>query len=161
MALVDIANNAGGKLGGFGDQLGGNAFITAGQLTANTDKVSQWVNEKYPIVKKKVIKEFTSLECPFKETLKFADLGDDLKQDDVAISSITSVAGVVTFVTDEAHELSVSDTRFLADIQGDASHLFERQYLHCCYCSVNNIIYANRRNWHCFVGSHSRLRHSK
>jgi len=118
MALVDIANNAGGKIGGFGDQNDGSGQVTAAQLTADADRVSEWINDKYPVVRKKVIAEFAALKTPFEETQKFADLGDDLKQDDVGISTIVSVAGVVTFTTDKAHELSVADTRFFADIQG-------------------------------------------
>lgn len=116
--LADIANNAGIKIGGFGDQLGGEGQITQTQLDANDDRISKAINTKYPVVRKMVIKQFAALSTPFLETQKFADLGDDLKQDDVAISTIVSVGGVVTFTTDEDHELEVDDTRFLADIQG-------------------------------------------
>lgn len=121
MALVDIVNNAGGKIGGFGDQLGGEAFITAALLTANTDKVSIWANIKYPIIRQKVIADFAAMQCPFKETLKFADLGDDLEQNDVDIASITVGAGpdyAVTVTTDGVHGRSEDDTVFLADIEG-------------------------------------------
>ena len=118
MALVDIVNNALGKIGGAGSQINGEAFMTAALLTANADKVSTWCNEKYPVVRQKVIEDFAAMLCPFPETLKFADLGDDLKQDDVAISTIVSVGGVVTFTTDEVHNREVADTVFLADIEG-------------------------------------------
>ncbi|KKM80628.1 hypothetical protein LCGC14_1337950 [marine sediment metagenome] len=116
--LADIANDAGIKIGGYGDQVGGSAQVTTAQLTANDDLISQAINTKYPVIRKQVIKEFAAMKCPFPETQKFADLGDDLKQDDVGISTIVSVGGVVTFTTKEEHELSVSDTRFFADIKG-------------------------------------------
>lgn len=116
--LADIANNAGIKIGGFGDQIDGSGQVTAAQLTANTDRISQAINTKYPVVRKKVIKQFAALQCPFLETLKFADLGDDLKQDDVAISTITVAGGVVTVTTAEVHDKTTTDTTFLADIQG-------------------------------------------
>jgi hypothetical protein len=118
MALVDIANNAGGKIGGFGDQVTGEALITAALLTADDDKVSQWINIKYPVVRKKVIADFAAMGCPFRETLKFADLGDDIKADDVDISTVVSSGGVVTVTTDSAHGRSTGDTVFLADIEG-------------------------------------------
>ena len=116
--LADIANNAGGKIGGFGDQLTGEALITTAQLLANADKISQWVNIKYPIVRQKIITDFAAMETPFNETVKFADLGDDLKQDDIAISTIVSVGGVVTVTTAKVHGRSTGDTVFLADIKG-------------------------------------------
>lgn len=116
--LADIANNAGIKIGGFGDQVSGSGQVTAAELTANDDRISQAINTKYPVVRKRVIKQFAALRCPFLETQKFADLGDDLKQDDVAISTIVSVGGVVTVTTDEVHEKTTGDTVFLADIQG-------------------------------------------
>ncbi len=119
MALVDIANNAGGKIGGFGDQISGEAFITAVLLAANADKVSNWINIKYPVIRKKVIKDFAAMGCPFREALKFADLGKDLKQYDIAISSIAIASTVVTVTTDEVHGRSTGDTVYLAEIEQD------------------------------------------
>lgn len=116
MALVDIANNAGGKIGGFGDQVSGEALTTAALLTADADKVSKWINIKYPVIRKKIIKDFAAMKCPFRETLKFADLGDELKQYDVAISTIVSSSTVVTVTTDKVHRRSTGDTVYLAGI---------------------------------------------
>lgn len=116
--LADIANDAGIKIGGFGDQVGGSGQVTAAQLTANDDLISQAINTKYPVVREKVIKEFAAMKCPFPETQKFADLGDDLKQDDVGISTITGTT-TVTVVTGEVHSKATGDTVFLADIKGD------------------------------------------
>lgn len=117
--LVDIANNAGGKIGGFGDALNGEALTTAALLTADDDKINQWINIKYPTVRQKVIADFAAMQSPFKETLKYADLNDDLKQDDIAISTITSVSTVVTVTTAKVHNRTTGVTVFLADIIGD------------------------------------------
>ncbi len=124
MALVDIANNAGGRIGGYGDQLGGDGRVTQSQLDANADRVSQWITEKYPVVRKKVITDFAAEKGPFRETLKFANLGPDLKQSDVCITLITSVSTVVTVTTKTVHGRSTGDTVFLfgidgVDIEGD------------------------------------------
>lgn len=119
MALVDIANNAGGRFGGFGDQLGGSGLITAQQLADNDDAVSKKINIKYPVVRKKVIADFAAMKAPFKETRKFANLGPDLKESDVQIDTITSVATVVTVTTKKVHNRITGDTVFLAGIRGD------------------------------------------
>ena len=116
--LIDIANNAGYRLGGFGDQNNGNGEVTAVQLTADDDRISNAINTKYPVVRKRVIKQFAAMKTPFNETVKYADLGDDLIQDDVVIESLVNVEGIVTFTTAEAHGLSIADTRFLSDLQG-------------------------------------------
>ncbi len=118
-ALVNIANNTAGKISGFGDQLNGAAFITAALLAANADKVSIWFNDKYPVIRKKVIEDFATMGTPFKETQKFADLGVDLKQYDIAISSISVSSTVVTITTTEVHGRSTGDTVYLADIKQD------------------------------------------
>lgn len=118
MALVDIANNAGGKIGGFGDQLDGTGLVTAQQLIDNADSVSQWINTKYPGVRQKVFADFAAMKSPFRETVKFANLGPDLKENDLAISAITSVTTVVTVVTKEVHGRITGDTAFLAGIEG-------------------------------------------
>lgn len=115
MAKVDIANDSLGRIGGAGDQLNGEAFLPN---LDGTDKVTTWVNLKYPIIRKKILTDFAANGCPFKESLKFADLGADIKQNDISISTITSVAGVVTVVTQEVHERSTADTVFMADIAG-------------------------------------------
>ena len=120
MALVDIANNAGIKIGGFGDQADGSGQITAAQLTANDDRISIAVNAKYPVIRKKVIKDFAARKTPFLETLKFADLGADLKQYDISISSITISAAVVTITTEKVHGRTTNDTVYLTGIKQDS-----------------------------------------
>jgi len=116
--LVDIANNAGYRLGGFGDQNNGNGEVTAVQLTADDDRISNAINAKYPVVRKRVIKQFAATKTPFNETVKYADLGDELMQDDVIIESLVNAAGIVTFTTAEVHSLSIDDTRFFSDLKG-------------------------------------------
>lgn len=116
--LADIANDAGIKIGGYGDQVGGSGQVTQTQLTANDDLISQAINTKWPVVRKRVIKQFAALKAPFLETQKFADLGDDLKQDDVAISTISGTTTVIV-ETNEVHDKSTGNKVFLADIKGD------------------------------------------
>ena len=115
--LLQIANMAGGKIGGFGDQLGGDAFLPG---LAGTDEVTLWVNATYPKVRQKVISDLASIQCPFRETLKYADLGDDLKQNDNAIASIVvgTTPFVVTVTTSEAHGYTTGDTVMLFHVQG-------------------------------------------
>lgn len=117
-ALVDLANNALGKLGGAGDQIDGDGMVTTESLAADTERVSRWVNDKYPLARKKVNADFAARKCPFRETLKFADLNDDLKQDDLSILVVVSVGGVIFITTDEAHGREGGDTVFLAGIEG-------------------------------------------
>lgn len=114
---LTLANKAGGKIGGFGDQLNGNAFLP--NLTG-TDKVTSWVNLLLPQVRQHVICDFAKIKAPFVETRKYADLGDELKQNDNVITSITVGATpfAVTVTTEEAHEYSTNDTVMLFGIQG-------------------------------------------
>jgi hypothetical protein len=125
MALVDIANNALGKIGGAGDEVSGEGIVTAAQLSANTIKTCQWINTKYPTVRKKAIKDFAAMGCPFPETQKFADLGTDLKQYDIAIESVVSSGAVVTITTQEAHGRSTGDTVYLTGIAQDDAEDFD------------------------------------
>lgn len=119
--LADVANNAGVKIGGFGDQVDGDGQVTTAQLTANDDRISKAINVKYPIVRKDIYTDFAARGCPFKEIQRFASLGPDLKQDDVSISSITVAAGTfqITVVTNAVHNLTTGDTRYLFDILGE------------------------------------------
>ncbi|MHC4372234.1 MAG: hypothetical protein ACYSW8_31910, partial [Planctomycetota bacterium] len=125
MALVDIANNALGKIGGAGDEVDGEGIVTAAQLSANTIKTCQWINTKYPTVRQKAIKDFAAMGCPFPETQKFADLGKDLKQYDIAIASVVSSGTVVTITTQEAHGRVNNNTVYLAEIEQDSGEDFD------------------------------------
>ena len=119
--LADVANNAGVKIGGYGDQIDGDGQVTQAQLTANDDRISKAINVKYPIVRKDIYADFAAKKCPFKETQQYAELGPDLKQDDLSIATITVAAGTfqITVVTQAVHNLTTGDTRYLFDILGE------------------------------------------
>ena len=125
MALIDIVNNTAGKIGGFGDQADGSGQVTAAELTADTTREAKWVNDKWPVVRKKVIKDFAAMKSPFLETVKYADLGLDLKQYDIEIESIVSSSTVVTVTTQEAHGRSTGDTVYLTGIKQDSDEDFD------------------------------------
>jgi len=72
MTETDLANLALGKIGGAGEANNGNAFIAS---IADTDKVSSWCRFSLPRVRRKVIIELATAECPFRETIRFAGLG--------------------------------------------------------------------------------------
>lgn len=117
---TQLANIAGSKIGSFGDQVG--AAGTLANLNG-TDQITVNVNLFLPLAREKAIRDLARACQPFRETFKFADLEDDLKADDIGITSVTGDGAAVTVVTDEAHGLSGGDTRFLADLQGDADTL--------------------------------------
>ncbi len=121
VTLADIANNALGLYGGAADQSGGDGYISAAEITADTTVTAKRINDLYAVARKEMISRFAEMLCPFRETVKFADLGDDLKADDITIKSIT--VGVdpfpITVVTAKAHNLTTGNTRFLSDIRGD------------------------------------------
>lgn len=77
---VAVVNKALGKIGGAGDQINGEAFLTN---LNGTDKVTTWVNSCYSPVCQKVITDLAALDCPFRETLKYADLGAEVDTDDL------------------------------------------------------------------------------
>ena len=118
VTLATIANNAGIKLGGFGDQIGASGQVTDAQLTANADPISQAINQKYPVIRAEIYSDFASMQSPFMESFKFARLDGELTQNDKDITTIVVVAGVVTVTTDEAHGYTTGDTRFIKNVQG-------------------------------------------
>lgn len=69
---TDICNLALGKLGGAGDALNGNAFISS---IDDTDKVSSWCKLAFPRVRRSVISDLATSKTPFRSTVRFADLG--------------------------------------------------------------------------------------
>ena len=77
---TEICNIALGKLGGAGEELGGNAFIS----TINgSDKVSSWCKLAFPRVRRRVIKDLATSGSPFRSTIRFKDLGSNLDSDAV------------------------------------------------------------------------------
>ena len=77
---TDLANIALGKIGGAGDALSGNAFISS---IDGTDKVSTFCKFSLPRVRRRVIIDLASRDCPFRETIRFADLGSAIDSDDL------------------------------------------------------------------------------
>jgi len=80
MTSTDIANLALGKLGGAGEVLGGNAFITS---IDGTDKVSSWCKIAFPRIRRRVITELAVSLAPFRSTVRFLDLGAAVADDDL------------------------------------------------------------------------------
>ena len=78
IAETDICNLALGKFGGGGDQINGNAFLSS--IDAS-DKVSVWCKLNFPRVRRRVIIKLAALECPFRSTVRFRDLGAQLDSD--------------------------------------------------------------------------------
>ncbi|MDD5010921.1 MAG: hypothetical protein PHQ00_02230 [Phycisphaerae bacterium] len=115
MTELEIINAAFAKLGGAGGQYGAKPFLP--NLTA-TDTLTTQAVALLPRVRKRVIKDLAIREAPFKETLKFADLGTELTQSDIAIENIEVSGTTVTVTTEESHGLSTGDTRYLTGIRG-------------------------------------------
>lgn len=105
------------KLGGAGDQFGNVPFLP--NLNGNDDLTLRSI-DTYARVRKKTITDLAVRKSPFKETLKYADLGDDLVQDDLDIASIAVGADPfpVTVTTSEAHGLTTEDTRYITGVRG-------------------------------------------
>ncbi len=80
MAGIDetsIANLALGKIGGAGDAASGNAFIDS---INGSDKVSSWMKIAFPRARRRAIIDLAVRECPFRSTVRFADLGSELAE---------------------------------------------------------------------------------
>jgi len=115
---LEIVNKALAKIGGAGDQFGGKPFVIS--LSA-TDKISSFCNTLYPQIRTQVIIDFALQKCPFKETVKYADLGQEFTQYDEIISDISVGAGpgfAVTITTKVAHEYTTGDTLSLLKVRG-------------------------------------------
>jgi hypothetical protein len=107
------------KLGGAGSGGDGSGLIA--DIDSLTDVNAVRCKAIFETCRQKVITDLANSGCPFKETLKFADLGTDLKQYDFDISSIAIGAGTtyyVTVTTTEAHGLATGNTRYLTGIRG-------------------------------------------
>ena len=69
---TEIYNLGLGKLGGAGDALNGNAFISS---IDGDDKVSSWGKLAFPRVRRKVISDLAASDAPFRSTARFLDMG--------------------------------------------------------------------------------------
>lgn len=79
MTETDLCNIALGKIGGAGDQQQGNAFISS---IDGSDNVSTFCKFTLPRVRRRSIIDLATRECPFRETIRFADLGAAIADDD-------------------------------------------------------------------------------
>ncbi len=77
---TEISNLALAKLGGAGDQLNGNAFISD---INDSNNVAAACKLFFPRVRRTVIIDLAVLECPFRATIRFAGLGTALSDDSV------------------------------------------------------------------------------
>ena len=113
---VQICNLAGGMLGGFGSQISASGEIDS--LT-DTDAISVACAREWPRAREQVIIDLALDRSPMRETVKNAELDDELTGRDVVIEDIVSASEVVTITTDEVHEKSTGDTVFLKGIDAD------------------------------------------
>lgn len=114
---VEICNFAGTLLGGFGDQVSASGQID--NLT-DTDKVTAACALHYPKARAQVFIDLAVMKAPVRETIKNAELDDELTDRDVTISDITSSSGLITVTTDEVHGKSTGDTVVLKGIDADS-----------------------------------------
>lgn len=114
---LEICNLAGGLLGGFGDQASATGEISS--LT-DGDLVSVACNREYPRARKQVIIDLALDRSPIRETIKNAELDDELIARDVVISNIVSASTVVTVTTKTVHSKSTGDTVVLKGIDADS-----------------------------------------
>ncbi|MDD5328038.1 MAG: hypothetical protein PHY02_09555 [Phycisphaerae bacterium] len=75
---TEIANLAGGKIGGFGDQATAAGFI---ETINGTDKISKWCKTLLPECRKQAIIDLTIAGCPPREAIKYADLGAEVAEE--------------------------------------------------------------------------------
>lgn len=114
---VEIVNFAGALIGGFGDQVSASGQIA--NLT-DTDPVTTWCASMWPRARQQVIIDLATMKAPIRETVKNAELDDEMTDRDVTISDITSSSGLVTVTTDEVHGKSTGDTIVLKGIDADS-----------------------------------------
>jgi len=77
---TDICNLALGKLGGAGDSQSGSAFISS---IDGDDKVAQWCKLNFDRVRRRVYIDLALLDCPFRISVKFLDLGTKIDDDNL------------------------------------------------------------------------------
>ena len=115
---VEICNIAGGKLGGFGNQVSASGEIA--NLT-DTDPITVACAREWPKAREQVIIDLALMRAPIKETVKLAELDTDLTDDDDTISSVSVGSGpayTVTITTKTVHGRSTGDTVALKGLDG-------------------------------------------
>jgi len=73
MTETDIANYGLAKVGGGGDQESGSGFIS--DINATDSPLAAKCRTLFPVCRGRVISDLAKLKCPFRETVKYADLG--------------------------------------------------------------------------------------
>lgn len=114
---LQIVNFAGALIGGFGNQVSASGQIVS---LSDTDPISVWANSMWPKARQQVIQDLAVMKAPIRETVKNAELDDELTNRDVTISDITSSGELVTVTTDEVHGKSTGDTVVLKGIDADS-----------------------------------------
>lgn len=114
---VEIVNFAGALIGGFGNQVSASGQIVS--LSA-TDPVSVWANLMWPKARQQVIHDLAVMKAPIRETIKLAELDDELTDRDVTISDITSSGGLITVTTKEVHGKSTGNTVVIKGVDADS-----------------------------------------
>jgi len=104
---LEIINKAFGKIGGAGDQFGTYPFLSN---LNGSDKITTFALEIYSQARLQVVLDLAKAGCPFRESLKFADLGTDFKQYDETISDISISGGTITITTKEAYDYEDGDS---------------------------------------------------
>lgn len=74
---TEVCNLALGKVGGAGEQLNGNAFL--GSID-DPGKVASWCKIAFPRMRRRAIIDLAVRKCPFRSTIRFADLGSELAE---------------------------------------------------------------------------------
>lgn len=72
---TDICNLGLGKIGGAGESELGTAFISD---INNPDTVSSWCKLAFPQIRRRVISDLAAMQCPFRSTIRFKDLGAEV-----------------------------------------------------------------------------------
>ncbi len=112
-----IINKALGKIGGAGNQLGSEPFISD---IAAQDTITVFAVNTLEVVIRKAIEDLALRDCPFRESLKYADLGTELHAQDVDIASIA--IGVdpfpINITTATDHNRTTGDIVYLTEIRG-------------------------------------------
>jgi hypothetical protein len=75
---TDLCNESLAKTGGAGDQATGSGFISS---IDDSDKISKACKTLLPVCRQKAITDLAAVGCPFRETVKYADLGAEAAEE--------------------------------------------------------------------------------
>ncbi len=109
---TNIANLALTKLGGAGDGESGNALISS---IDGDDKLSAHCKLNFPRARRRTIVDLATLECPFRSTVRFKDLGAELS------------SGSIPEIGEYQHAFNLPGTCLEVVRQFDESVMLERR----------------------------------